>query len=306
MVPDEEGEGDKMTWSADQSEPRELLLVWDEEAEERTDSSQLKAASTPSDSNLSQRVHQEPDADMPQQTQHKQDSKIHHVGSDQLVHMEPIEESKLAQESPNDPTKLETHPTGELTLPSTEESEAQLPLKDKTPPLDSPEAQATSEASNPNDTFIPMLSSSTDEAKNEAPPVASTKVTTTSGPALSSVQPSKATPSVSNPFKIQKVMSSDLKSFQPVLGKDDGTPLQGGQASSLGSGLNLAVPMESLEIISDSEEGDPAAIILPDWLKEGEFVTVGTNKSGTVRYVGPADFAEGIWVGVELEVPAGE
>ncbi|CAF88046.1 unnamed protein product, partial [Tetraodon nigroviridis] len=67
---------------------------------------------------------------------------------------------------------------------------------------------------------------------------------------------------------------------------------------------SLAAPLESLEIISDS--GSDAAATLPDWLKEGEFVTVGGNKSGTVRYVGPADFAEGTWVGVELEVPAGK
>lgn len=68
----------------------------------------------------------------------------------------------------------------------------------------------------------------------------------------------------------------------------------------------LAAPLESLEIISDSEGDSTSAAVLPDWLKEGEFVTVGGNKSGTVRYVGPADFAEGTWVGVELEVPAGE
>uniref|UniRef100_H3C890 Kinesin family member 13Bb n=1 Tax=Tetraodon nigroviridis TaxID=99883 RepID=H3C890_TETNG len=101
-----------------------------------------------------------------------------------------------------------------------------------------------------------------------------------------------------NPFKIQKVKSSDLKSFQPILGADEAAAPPADRANS------LAAPLESLEIISDSE-GDAAAT-LPDWLKEGEFVTVGGNKSGTVRYVGPADFAEGTWVGVELEVPAGK
>uniref|UniRef100_A0AAQ5ZWD0 Kinesin family member 13Bb n=1 Tax=Amphiprion ocellaris TaxID=80972 RepID=A0AAQ5ZWD0_AMPOC len=115
---------------------------------------------------------------------------------------------------------------------------------------------------------------------------------------------SKSVSSVANPFKIQKVMSSDLKSFQQILGEEEGSL---GRASSLGTGLNLSVPMESLEIISDTEEGDAAvSAVLPDWLKEGEFVTVGANKSGTVRYLGPTDFAEGTWVGVELEVPAGK
>lgn len=107
--------------------------------------------------------------------------------------------------------------------------------------------------------------------------------------------------SAANPFKIQKVKSSDLKSFHQIL--DEENP---GNVDPDGS-TNLSVPMESLEIISDSEEGDAAnSTELPEWLKEGEFVTVGTNKNGTVRYVGPADFAPGIWVGVELEVPAGE
>ncbi|CAL8311913.1 unnamed protein product [Lota lota] len=105
-----------------------------------------------------------------------------------------------------------------------------------------------------------------------------------------------------SPFKIQKIQkmkSSDLKSFQRVLEVEEFSP---------GAGLNLPEPLEPLEIISDSEDGGGtnSATRVPDWLKEGEFVTVGTNKSGTVRYVGPTDFAEGIWIGVELEVPAGK
>lgn len=132
-------------------------------------------------------------------------------------------------------------------------------------------------------------------AETEATPeVPASSLTPTQAPTAPppGVWPAKANPSGSSPFKIQKVKSSDLKSFGPVLGADE-AELPGG----------LAAPLESLEIISDSE-GDAA--VLPDWLKEGEFVTVGGNKSGTVRFVGPADFAEGTWVGVELEVPAGE
>uniref|UniRef100_A0A3B4YBZ2 Kinesin family member 13B n=1 Tax=Seriola lalandi dorsalis TaxID=1841481 RepID=A0A3B4YBZ2_SERLL len=147
-------------------------------------------------------------------------------------------------------------------------------------------------------------SSATDKVQQESPADASTKAPTAPTP-VSSIQPSKPAASAANPFKIQKVKSSDLKSFHPILGEEEAGHVD--WTSSLGSGLNLSVPMESLEIISDSEEGDATATtVLPDWLKEGEFVTVGTNKSGTVRYVGPTDFAKGTWVGVELEVPAGK
>ncbi|XP_061667617.1 kinesin-like protein KIF13B isoform X3 [Syngnathoides biaculeatus] len=109
--------------------------------------------------------------------------------------------------------------------------------------------------------------------------------------AAPNVQCSKSPVAPVNPFKIQKVQSSDLKSFQRILGEPMG---ESGQT-------------EPLELILDCEEqGGASAVTLPDWIKGGEFVTVGTNKRGTVRYVGPTDFAEGMWVGVELEVPAGK
>nr|XP_013999167.1 unnamed protein product [Salmo salar] len=109
-----------------------------------------------------------------------------------------------------------------------------------------------------------------------------------------------------NAFKIQRVKTSDLKSFQPILVEDESQAgAEGVGARSLGD--DLYVPLERLEILSDSDEGaTDVATAVPDWLKEGEFVTVGTNKSGTVSYVGPTDFAEGTWVGVELDLPAGK
>ncbi len=173
-------------------------------------------------------------------------------------------------------------------------------------PLASSNEQATSEVSNPNGTSILTSSSTTNELQQEAPANESLKATRAPDPSVAIVQPSKPDASGANPFKIQKVKSSDLKSFQRILGEEEGNPGKVDRANSLGAGLNLSVPMETLEIISDSEEGDVAATtVIPDWLKEGEFVIVGSNKSGIVRYVGPTDFAEGTWVGVELEVPAG-
>uniref|UniRef100_A0A8C5EAW7 Kinesin-like protein KIF13B n=1 Tax=Gouania willdenowi TaxID=441366 RepID=A0A8C5EAW7_GOUWI len=61
---------------------------------------------------------------------------------------------------------------------------------------------------------------------------------------------------------------------------------------------------ERLEILVDEEERSPKE--LPDWLTEGACVTVGSNKAGTVRYIGTTRFAEGLWVGVELDTAVGK
>ncbi|MCI4391160.1 hypothetical protein PGIGA_G00131010 [Pangasianodon gigas] len=55
---------------------------------------------------------------------------------------------------------------------------------------------------------------------------------------------------------------------------------------------------------SEDEEGVPVAQ-LPDWMAPGEQVWVGT-RSGTVHYVGGVEFAQGIWVGVELDCAVGK
>uniref|UniRef100_A0A8C0QZV0 Kinesin family member 13B n=1 Tax=Canis lupus dingo TaxID=286419 RepID=A0A8C0QZV0_CANLU len=96
-----------------------------------------------------------------------------------------------------------------------------------------------------------------------------------------------------SPFRIQKVRTSELKSFTRMLGGDPGAPGDGGPgAGALGR----------LEVSSDSEEASE----VPEWLREGEYVTVGTNKMGIVRYIGPTDFQEGTWIGVELDLPSGK
>ncbi|XP_078261554.1 kinesin-like protein KIF13B isoform X1 [Rhinoraja longicauda] len=138
----------------------------------------------------------------------------------------------------------------------------------------------------------------------------------------------------SNPFKIQRVRTSELKSFTGILADEsmsqdfDGdhegeivstelwlpvalnSPVAGaletdGGLSTVSTGDDdddRELSSEKLEIVSDSEE---AAETIPEWLKDGEYVSVGTNKTGTIRYIGPTEFADGIWIGVELDVPAG-
>lgn len=206
----------------------------------------------------------------PPQTDHEPDSKA-----------EP--ESLLEQEDETDPTELDP--------PAPESSPQTKPGQDRSP--EDPPVSVPSPASSEGEQV----------GLNAAPQVPNDGAP---APVPSAVRNSKANPTGTAPFKIQKVKSSDLKSFQPILGADEAAAARAERSSSSSS---LAPPPESLEIISDSE-GDAsaaaAAAVLPDWLKEGELVTVGGNKSGTVRYVGPADFAEGTWVGVELEAPAGE
>ncbi|XP_070232114.1 kinesin-like protein KIF13B isoform X1 [Bos mutus] len=113
-------------------------------------------------------------------------------------------------------------------------------------------------------------------------------------------------PAPTSPFRIKKVRTSELKSFTRMLGGDPGGPLGTAEdplaSRDLGDGSAGAQALGKLEVSSDSEEASE----VPEWLKEGEYVTVGTNKTGIVRYVGPTDFQEGTWVGVELDLPSGK
>ncbi|XP_068931754.1 kinesin-like protein KIF13B isoform X2 [Petaurus breviceps papuanus] len=106
-----------------------------------------------------------------------------------------------------------------------------------------------------------------------------------------------------SPFKIQKVRTSELKSFTQILGDSNCPSSTNEDQLTLGGHHNPGgMPKEKLEVASDSEDADE----VPEWLKEGEYVTVGTNKTGIVRYIGPTDFQEGTWVGVELDLPSGK
>uniref|UniRef100_A0A8B9YZ31 Kinesin family member 13B n=1 Tax=Buteo japonicus TaxID=224669 RepID=A0A8B9YZ31_9AVES len=102
-----------------------------------------------------------------------------------------------------------------------------------------------------------------------------------------------------SPFKIQKVKTSELKSFTSMLGTDPTCSLNTEEQQE---GEKTTSTAQKLEVTSDSEDANET----PEWLKEGEYVTVGANKTGTVRYIGPTDFQEGTWVGVELDLPSGK
>uniref|UniRef100_A0A8C3PV28 Kinesin family member 13B n=1 Tax=Chrysolophus pictus TaxID=9089 RepID=A0A8C3PV28_CHRPC len=95
--------------------------------------------------------------------------------------------------------------------------------------------------------------------------------------------------------------------FQLPIERSNKFPFQqeGEKSASAAHGLShngSEMAEEKLEVVSDSEDANE----IPEWLKEGEYVTVGANKTGIVRYVGPTDFQEGTWVGVELDLPSGK
>uniref|UniRef100_A0A8C1GAE3 Kinesin family member 13Ba n=1 Tax=Cyprinus carpio TaxID=7962 RepID=A0A8C1GAE3_CYPCA len=94
--------------------------------------------------------------------------------------------------------------------------------------------------------------------------------------------------STDSPFSLQKVKANELRSFSNILGDGKATTMQ-------------TDSLEKLEITFEDVEPKELA-----WLKVGGRVTVGSNKSGTVRYIGPTHFSEGIWVGIELDTPSGK
>uniref|UniRef100_M3XPR4 Kinesin family member 13B n=1 Tax=Mustela putorius furo TaxID=9669 RepID=M3XPR4_MUSPF len=148
---------------------------------------------------------------------------------------------------------------------------------------------ATERLGRPEDREKPASGSELDISKPQVPPD------------LLSLSPAPA-----SPFRIQKVRTSELKSFTRMLGGDPSCSSAAEEdllaSGALGDGGARAPALGKLEVSSDSEEASE----VPEWLKEGEYVTVGTNKMGIVRYIGPTDFQEGTWVGVELDLPSGK
>ncbi|XP_019632739.1 PREDICTED: kinesin-like protein KIF13A isoform X7 [Branchiostoma belcheri] len=71
---------------------------------------------------------------------------------------------------------------------------------------------------------------------------------------------------------------------------------------------NLSDADDNLSVCSvdsrpDSRRG--SVIEVPPWLGVGEYVDVGRDKHGVVKFVGETEFASGPWVGVELDMDAG-
>nr|XP_033791359.1 kinesin-like protein KIF13B isoform X2 [Geotrypetes seraphini] len=107
-----------------------------------------------------------------------------------------------------------------------------------------------------------------------------------------------------SPFKIQKVRTSELKSFTNMLSEEAGCSLSVEESAKRAKNQQRTENPRNEDDLEDMASDSEEAQEIPLWLKEGEYVTVGANKTGTVRYVGSTDFQEGTWIGVELDLPA--
>ncbi|XP_077445836.1 kinesin-like protein KIF13B isoform X2 [Stigmatopora argus] len=114
----------------------------------------------------------------------------------------------------------------------------------------------------------------------------------------------------------------------PALDPHDGTPLSPLSQSSSGyfsASVSTATLSDVLRPPSSSSSSSSLVLAEPanhdgaaprrflseqkptdEWLRDGVRVALGTGKTGTVRYLGATHFAEGVWVGVELDSPAGK
>ena len=107
--------------------------------------------------------------------------------------------------------------------------------------------------------------------------------------------------------ELSSLLTQPLEEKQPLEQQQDGTAdtVDEEQQSSSQGNSNAS----SREDLLSSFEGDDLNVNSLDSLgdlKMGQVICVGDKKTGRIRYIGPTDFAPGVWIGVELDTPSGE
>ena len=109
----------------------------------------------------------------------------------------------------------------------------------------------------------------------------------------------------------QKLVEQKLKEKLFTIDNLDPDKSRSNSNNSIASTLTNSSQLTSITSQDRLQQQQPqVAETIPDWLIENSHVIVSTNsvmnKRGFVRYIGLTKFAQGIWIGVELEEPHGK
>ena len=97
---------------------------------------------------------------------------------------------------------------------------------------------------------------------------------------------------LTHPLEVKEPTKQQLDEREPV----DEERLPGSQGSS----------QEDLLSSFEGDDMNPSSLDSLGDLKMGQVICVGDKKTGRIRYIGPTEFAPGVWIGVELDTPSGE
>ena len=157
-----------------------------------------------------------------------------------------------------------------------------------TPPAESSELESSSREGN--------LIDLTFENKNNKKQSLGLTLRGLDGPLDDEEDEDETTSLLTRPLEEKELMKQQVDKREPV----DEEQLSGSQGNSNAS---------SREDLLSSFEGDDMNVSSLDSLgdlKMGQVICVGDKKTGRIRYIGPAEFAPGVWIGVELDTPSGE
>lgn len=106
--------------------------------------------------------------------------------------------------------------------------------------------------------------------------------------------------------ELSSLLTQPLEEKAPLERQEDGNVERVDEEQHSSQGNSNA---SSREDLLSSCEGDDLNVNSLDSLgdlKMGQVICVGDKKTGRIRYIGPTEFAPGVWIGVELDTPSGE